>query len=145
MNNRLICLEGTLDFEEEIRAQNINVVSFRQGQQITINRDKLLPGRTFAEHMTLQITNAEKIFNQFNFVKMDELNEGDLFSETILVIFNFVAGQGVGNKMWQVTFSSRLPKDNIITFTSVYTDEESMQREIGRLKHCVKHFVLNEK
>ncbi|HDT6046472.1 TPA: hypothetical protein QHC14_004475, partial [Raoultella planticola] len=48
MTNRLVCLEGTVDFEEEIRNQAVNIISFHQGQQITINRDRMLPGRSFA-------------------------------------------------------------------------------------------------
>ncbi|MFU2316235.1 DcrB-related protein [Rahnella sp. PCH160] len=141
MNNRLICLEGTLDFEEEIRTQSINIVSFRQGQQININRDKLMPGHTLASHMSSQLDSAQKIFNQFSFVKMDELNEGDLFADTIQVIFTFITGNG--QKVWQVTFASCLNENKIINFTSVYPDEESMNNEICRLRHCVKHFVLS--
>lgn len=140
MNNRLICMEGTLDFEEEIRTQSINIVSFRQGQPININRDKLLPSHTFASHMLLQLDNAKKIFNQFSFLKMDELNESDLFADTIQIIFTFVTGNG--QKVWQVTFSSCLNDNEIINFTSVYPDEESMKKEMLRLRHCVKHFVL---
>ncbi|THD51260.1 DUF1795 domain-containing protein [Enterobacteriaceae bacterium ML5] len=141
MNNRLICLEGTLDFEEEIRTQSINIISFRQGQQININRDKLLPGHTFASHMSLQLDNAQKIFNQFSFVKMDELNEGDLFTDTIQIIFTFITVNG--QKFWQVTFASCLNGNEIINFTSVYPDEESMKSEVWRLRHCVKSFDLS--
>lgn len=141
MNNRLICLEGTLDFEEEIRTQSINIVSFRQGQQININRDKIMPGHTFASYMSLQLDNAQKIFNQFSFVKMDELNEGDLFTETIQIIFTFITGNG--QKVWQVTFVSCINGDEIINFTCVYPDEESMKNEMPRLRHCVTHFVLS--
>lgn len=141
MNNRLICLEGTLDFEEEIRTQSINIVSFRQGQQITINRDQLPAGRTFAQQMSLQLDNAQKIFNQFSFVKMDEMNEGDLFADTIQVIFTFITGNG--QKVWQVTFAACPGGKEIINFTSVYPDEESMKKEVCRLRHCVTHFVLS--
>lgn len=141
MNNRLVCLEGTVDFAEDIRTQSINIVSFSQGQQITINRDRLPEGRSFAEQMSQQIDNAQKVFNQFSFIKMDELNDGDLFAETIQIVFTFVSGNG--QRLWQVTFSSRLTEHDIINFISVYPDEASMEREIGRLKHCVKHFVLN--
>lgn len=140
MNNRLICLEGTLDFEEEIRTQSINIVSFRQGQQITINRDPLPTGRTFAQQMSVQLDSAQKIFNQFSFVKMDEMNEGDLFADTIQVIFTFITG--TGKKVWQVTFAACLGGKEIINFTSVYPDEESMKNEVCRLRHCVTHFVL---
>lgn len=141
MNNRLICLEGTLDFEEEIRTQSINIVSFRQGQQITINRDQLPAGRTFAQQMSLQLDNAQKIFNQFSFVKMDEMNEDDLFADTIQVIFTFITSNG--QKVWQVTFAACLGGREIINFTSVYPDEESMENEVWRLRHCVTHFVLS--
>lgn len=140
MCNRLICQEGTLDFDEEIRTQSINIVSFRQGQQININRDKLLQGHTFASHMSLQIDNAQKMFNQFSFVKMDELHGDDLFAETIQVIFTFIPGNG--RKVWQVTFASCLDGKEIINFTSVYPDEESMRKEVCRLRHCVTRFVL---
>ncbi|AGO56786.1 DcrB-related protein [Serratia plymuthica] len=142
MDNTLVCLEGTLDFEEEIRNQAINIISFRQGQQITINRDRILVGHSFYEHMSLQISNAQKILNQFNFVKMDEVNDEHLFSETIQVIFTFVSEKG--ERVWQVTFASLINKQDIMNFTCVYADRESMEREIGRLRRCVRKFVLSK-
>ncbi|CAM3696857.1 DcrB-related protein [Rahnella victoriana] len=143
MDNRLVCLEGMLYFDEEVRTQTINIVSFRTGQQITVNRDRLLPGRTFAEHISQQISNAEKIFNQFNFVKMDEMNEGNLFADTIQVIYTFLSGPGAGKRVWQVTYACLFSKDELINFTSIYPDEASMQNEISRLQHCARHFILN--
>lgn len=141
MNNRLICLEGTLDFKEEIRTQSINIVSFRQGQQITISHERLPAGRTFAQQLSVQLDAAQKDFNQFSFVKMDELNQGDMFADTIQIIFTFITG--TGQKVWQVTFASCLNGNEIINFTSVYPDKESMRKEISRLRHCVTHFVVS--
>lgn len=143
MNNRLTCLEGTLDFEEEIRTQSINIIAFRQGQVININRDKLLPGQTFSAHMSLQLDKAQKIFNQFSFVKMDEFRGDAFFAETIQIIFTFNAGND--KKVWQVTFATCSNGSEIMNFTSVYPDEESMHSEISRLWHCVQHFVLSTK
>lgn len=141
MNNRLICLEGTLDFEEEIHTQSINIISFRQGQQITINRDRLPAGRTFAQQISLQLDNAHNIFHQFSLVKMLEMNEDDLFADAIQIIFTFNTGNG--QKVWQVTFAVCLDGKEIINFTSVYPDEESMENEVWRLRHCITNFVLS--
>lgn len=69
MTNRLVCLEGTVDFEEEIRNQAVNIISFHQGQQITINRDRMLPGRSFAEQISLQLDNAQKYLNNLILLK----------------------------------------------------------------------------
>jgi hypothetical protein len=33
MSNHLVCLEGTVDFEEEIRNQAVNIISFRHGSK----------------------------------------------------------------------------------------------------------------
>lgn len=62
MNNRLVCLEGTLDFSEEIRVQNINIVSFSQGQHISITRDHLPSGQSLTEKISQQMDNAQNIF-----------------------------------------------------------------------------------
>ena len=141
MSNHLVCLEGTVDFEEEIRNQAVNIISFRHGQQITINRDRMMPGWSFAEQMSLQLDNAQKIFKQFNFVKMDKWQCYDAFGETIEVVFTFVSASG--QRVWQVTFASCIAGQDIINFTSVYPDKESMENEIGRLQRCVKRFILN--
>lgn len=140
MNNRLICLEGILDFEEEIRVQTINIISFNQGQPININRDSMPSGHTFSSYMSQQLDNAQKIFNQFNFVKMEEVNERDLFAVTIQIVFTFTTGNG--QRVWQVTFASCLEDNTIMNFTSVYPDEESMIKQIDRLRNCVKKFKL---
>lgn len=141
MTNRLICLEGTIDFEEEIRNQAVNIISFRQGQQITVNRDRLLPGQSLAEQISLQLDNARKIFNQFDLVKMEEFKDDDVFAETIEVIFTFISGSG--QRVWQVTLASCIAGQDIINFIGVYPDKESMDREMDRLHCCVKRFVLN--
>ena len=141
MVNRLVCLEGTVDYEEEIRNQAVNIISFHQGQQITINRDRMLPGRSFAEQISLQLDNAQKIFKQFNFVKMEEWKDDDVFGETIEIIFTFVSASG--QRVWQVTLASCIAGQDIINFTSVYPDKGSMEREIVRLHRCVKRFILN--
>lgn len=144
MNNPLVCLEGTLYFDEDVKTQTINIVTFRTGQQITINRDRLPEGYTFAEHISRQINNAEKIFNQFNFMKMEEMNEGNLFADTIEVVYTFLSGPGAGKRVWQVTYACLISKDETINFTSIYPDESSMKNEIPRLQHCAKKFILNK-
>lgn len=144
MDNRLVCLEGTLTFDEEIRYQTVNVISFRTGQQITVNRDRLPPERTFAEHISRQIDNAEKVFYQFNLVQMEEVNESNVFDKTIQVVYSFLSGSGTGQRVWQVTFSCLHSKNELINFTSLYPDEQSMKNEIGRLQHCVNSFILNK-
>ena len=141
MNNRLVCLEGTLDFSEEIRVQNINIVSFSQGQHISITRDHLPSGQSLTEKISQQMDNAQNIFNHFNLVKIDELNEDNSMAETIQIIFNFSSGSG--QRLWQVSFASRIAEQEIINFTSVYPDEGSMQKEMGRLKHCIRHFAVH--
>lgn len=143
MKNSLICLEGTLKFDEEVRTQTINVVAFRTGQQITINRDRLAEGQTLGENIALQVSNAEKIFNQFNLVKMEEVNDGHTFTKTFQVIYSFITGQGGSQRVWQVTYACLLADNVTINFTSIYPDEVSMKNEIHRLAHCVKSFTLN--
>jgi hypothetical protein len=91
--------------------------------------------------MSLQLDNAQKIFKQFNFVKMDKWQGDDAFGETIEVVFTFVSASG--QRVWQVTFASCIAGQDIINFTSVYPDKESMENEIGRLQRCVKRFILN--
>jgi len=143
MKNSLICLEGTLKFDEDVQTQTINVVGFRTGQQITVNRDRLAEGQTLAENIALQLSNAEKIFNQFNLVKMEELNDGSVFANTVLVIYNFISGQGGGQRVWQVTYACLMPDNTTINFTSMYPDETSLKNEMHRLAHCVKSFTFN--
>lgn len=145
MNNRLVCLEGTLDFDEDVKAQTINILTFRTGQQITINRDHLPDGLTFAEHISQQIENAEKLFTQFNLVKMEEIYDGSFFADTIQVIYNFLSGQGASQRVWQVTYACLISKNETINFTSMYPDEASMKNEISRLLHCAKEFSLKIK
>lgn len=142
MNNSLVCLEGTLSFDEEVKTQTVNIVTFRTGQQITVNRDQLPDGYTFAEHISRQIRNAEKVFNQFNFVKMEEMNEGNHFADTIQVVYTFLSGAAAGKRVWQVTYACLISKDETINFTSIYPDEDSMNNEIIRLQHCARHFTL---
>lgn len=143
MNNRLVCLEGTIDFEEEVRTQTVNIVSFIQGQHISITRDHLPSGQSLAEQMSQKMDNAQKVFKQFNLVKMEKLNDADLMAETIQIIFNFMSPNG--QRLWQVTFSSRIADQQIMNFISIYPDEDSMQKEVGRLKHCIQNFVINHR
>ncbi|MGK3143607.1 DcrB-related protein [Pantoea sp. C2G6] len=143
MNNKFLCMEGSVIFDEEIRTQTVDVVAFNTGQQITINRDRLPEGLTFSDHISRQISNAEKIFNQFNFVKMEEMIGDDLFADTIEVIYTFLSAAGTGKRVWQVTYACLLSKDETINFTSLYPDEASMKKERARLQHCVKNFSLH--
>ena len=144
MNNTLVCLEGKIDFNEDIKTQTVNIITFRTGQQITINRDHLPAERTFAEHISQQINNAEKIFNQFNLVKMDEIKDGTFFADTIQVIYSFLSGQGAGKRVWQVTYACQISESETLNFTSMYPDEASMKNEIGRLRHCAEAFILSK-
>lgn len=144
MNNTLSCLEGNLRFDEAIKTQSINIVTFTTGQQITINRDRLPTGQTLAENITQQINNAEKVFNQFNLVKMEEVNDGSVFTDTIEVIYNFQPGQGAGNRIWQVTYACLISGSETINFISMYPDENAMRDEIHRLRHCIKSFDLHK-
>jgi hypothetical protein len=139
-----VCLEGILYFDEEVKTQTINILTFRTGQQITINRDHVPAGYTFSEHISRQISNAEKVFNQFNFVKMEEMNGGNVFADTIQVIYTFMSGPGAGKRVWQVTYACLITKDETINFTSIYPDEASMKNEIIRLQHCAQKFILNK-
>lgn len=142
MNNQLVCLEGTLHFNEEVKTQCISIIAFKTGQQITINRNRLTAGCTLFEEISQQISNAGKIFNQFNLIKMEEINDGSLFTDTVQVIYTFVSGPGSSNLLWQVSYACLISKDEIMNFTSVYPDEASMKREMNRLHHCVKNFIL---
>lgn len=142
MSNKLVCLEGMLDFSEETRMQHIDIISFSQGQNITINRDCLPLGQSLVNHVSQQMDNAQKVFNQFNLVKLDELNDASLTAETIQCIFNFNSGSG--QRFWQVTYSSLIAEGKIMNFTSVYPDEASMQKEVARLKHCVTNFKFHK-
>lgn len=144
MNNTLVCLEGKIDFNEDVKTQTVNIITFKTGQQITINRDHLPAGCTFAEHISQQINNAEKIFNQFNLVKMDEINDGTFFADTIQIISSFLSGQGVGKRVWQVTYACRISENETLNFTSMYPDETSMKNETGRLRYCVEAFILSK-
>lgn len=143
MNNSLVCLEGSVYFDEEVNAHTINIVAFRSGQQITVNRDRLNAGCTFYEHISRQLNNAEKSFNQFNLVKMEEVNDGSLFTDTIHIIYNFIATPGSEKSLWQVTYACLISNDEIMNFTSIYPDENIMMNESGRLLHCAKKFALN--
>jgi len=144
MQHSLKCLEGTLHFNEEIKAQTINIVAFRTGQQITVNRDHLPAGKNLAEHITQQINNAEKIFPQFNLVKMEEVQDDSDFIEKMEVIYSFISGTGTNQRVWQVTYACLFSESEIINFTSIYPDEISMKNEIYRLRHCVNNFALNK-
>ncbi len=72
---------------------------------------------------------------------MEEWKDDDVFGETIEIIFTFVSASG--QRVWQVTLASCIAGQDIINFTSVYPDKGSMEREIVRLHHCVKRFILN--
>jgi len=144
MNNTLVCLEGTINFNEDVKIQTINILTFRTGQQITASRDVIPTDQTLAEHISQQITNAERIFNQFNLVKMDEVNDGTFFADTIQVIYSFLSGQGSNKRVWQVTYACRISDNETLNFTSMYPDEASMKNESGRLQHCAKSFILNK-
>lgn len=144
MDNRLVCVEGTLHFDEEVKIQSINIMMFKTGQQITINRNRLTAGYTLFEDVSQQMKNAEKIFNQFSLVKMEEINDGSLFTHAVQVIYNFLPAPGASNRLWQVTYACLISNDVIMNFTSVYPDEATMNNEASRLHHCVKNFILNE-
>lgn len=75
---------------------------------------------------------------------MEEVNEGNVFDNTIQVVYSFLSGSGTGQRVWQVTFSCLHSKNELINFTSLYPDEQSMKNEIGRLQHCVSSFILNK-
>lgn len=143
MNNRLICLEGTLHFEEEIKTQTINMITFKNGQQITLNRDILPAGSTFFGNISQQIGNAERILNNFNLVKMDEVKDGTFFTDTIQLIYSFSAGPGSDKRVWQATYSCLISENEIINFGSMYPDETSMKNEMHRLHHCARNFEPN--
>ena len=140
MNNSLICVEGTLRFDEEIKTQTINMVMFKHGQQITVNRDTLPAGSTFFGHISQQIANAEKILNNFSLVKMDEVKDGTFFTDTLQTIYTFSPSPVTDNRIWQVTCSCLISANEIINFGSMYPDEASMKNEMHRLEHCVKNF-----
>ncbi|SFO51915.1 hypothetical protein SAMN05428971_4325 [Candidatus Pantoea varia] len=144
MNNTLLCVEGTLHFNEDVRTQYINIVMFKTGQQITINRSPIAAGRTLAEDISQQINNAEKILNNFKLIEMEEINNGDTFTDSIKVIYTFSPGPGTANRLWQVSYACQISEDKIINFTSVYPDEVSMENEINRLHHCVTNFKMNK-
>jgi hypothetical protein len=99
-----------------------------------------MPGWSFAEQMSLQLDNAQKIFKQFNFVKMDKWQGDDAFGETIEVVFTFVSASG--QRVWQVTWHPALPV-RILSILPAYIRIKSMENEIGRLQRCVKRFILN--
>jgi len=143
MKNTLACLEGSIQFNEDVQAQTVNVISFRTGQQITINRDRLAEGSVFYEHISQQIDGAAKVFNHFNLVKMDKMHEGSPFTETLHIVYNFLPSPGATQRFWQVTYACLLPNNEIMNFTTLYPDENSMNNESGRLQHCVKSFLLN--
>lgn len=140
MNNSLICVEGTLRFDEEIKTQTINMIMFKHGQQITVNRDTLPAGSTFFGHISQQIANAEKILNNFSLVKMDEVKDGTFFTDTLQTIYTFSPSPVTDNRIWQVTYSCLISANEIINFGSMYPDETSMKNEMHRLEHCVKNF-----
>lgn len=142
MTNHLVCLEGTLHFDEDVKTQTINIISFRTGQQITINRSRLNAGCTLAEDLSHQINNAEKIYNQFNLVKMEEIKDGDCFTKTVEIIYNFLPAPGASNRIWQVSYACQISEVDILNFISVYPDETSMKNEMGRLHYCAKNFIL---
>ncbi|PHP91451.1 hypothetical protein CBF17_023095, partial [Pantoea agglomerans] len=135
MNNQLVCLEGTLQFNEEVKTQCISIIAFRTGQQITINRNRLTAGCTLIEEISQQISNASKILNQYNLIKMEEINDGSLFTETVQVISTFVPGPGSSNLLWQVSYACLISNDEIMSFSSIYPDESAMKNEMGRLHH----------
>ena len=144
MNNHLACIEGTLHFDEEVKTQTINIVTFKTGQQITINRNRLSAGCTLFEDISQQMKNAEKIFNQFSLVKIEEINDGSLFTPAVQVIYNFLPAPGASNRLWQVTYACQIANDDIMNFTSVYPDEAIMKNEVSRLQYCAKNFILNK-
>ncbi|PZL85310.1 hypothetical protein CKF42_17725 [Pantoea sp. ARC270] len=141
MQRCLKCLEGTIHFDEDVKTQTIDIIAFRSGQQITINRERLPAGKSLAENITMQINNAEKVFQQFNLVKMEDFTADSAFQETVEVIYNFVSNPGSGKRVWQVTYVCLNSESDIINFTSLYPDEISMKNEISRLRHCVKNFA----
>jgi len=140
MKNCLVCLEGQLDFTEEVRTQTINIISFLQGQVITVNRDPISPGCNLTEHMSSQIDRAKNAFNQFDLLKMEKISGNAAFLETTETVFTFISG--AGQKVWQVSLTALVTEQEIINFTSIYPDEDSMRREIKRLHYCVENFRL---
>jgi hypothetical protein len=89
----------------------------------------MMPGWSFAEQMSLQLDNAQKIFKQFNFVKMDKWQGDDAFGETIEVVFTFVSASG--QRVWQVTLASCIAGQDIINFTSVYPDKRAWKMKLA--------------
>lgn len=144
MNNSLICTEGTLHFDEEVRTQTVNIIFFKTGQQITINRDRLPAGQTLEENITVQINNAEKMLNQFNLIKMEKIYDNSAFSETLQVIYSFMTGNTPSKRVWQVTYSCLISENETMNFTSMYPDQTSMENEMSRLRYCIQSFTLNK-
>ncbi|MEB7540283.1 DUF1795 domain-containing protein [Pantoea anthophila] len=144
MNHTLTCLEGTLNFDEEIKTQAIDIVTFRTGQQITINRDHLIEGQTLTENLILQLNKAEKIFNEFNLIKMEEINDNRNFINAVQVIYSFIPVKGAGQRVWQVTYACQISDTRMINFASLYPDEKSMENEMHRLAHCFEGFSLRK-
>lgn len=142
MNNSLICLEGNVSFEEEVNVQSLDLIKFKSGQQISVSRERFSEDRNFHDHISQQLSNANNFFSQFNLVRMEKFTDSNAFSEAFHIIYTFSAGTAPEKRAWQVTYACLL-KDKIINFTSVYPDEESMNKESGRLHHCVKNFSLH--
>ena len=138
MNNRLDCVEGSVDFNEEIRSQCINIVFFRNGQKINVNREIIATGSDFKQHVTLQVENAAKYLYQFQLISHITPDMPYQFLAVAQLTFSFISGPG--QRVWQVTNICHLSGTDVINFTGVYPSEEVMEREVEKLNHCVKAF-----
>jgi len=144
MKNHLACLEGKVSFNEDVNVQNLDFIKFRTGQQISVSRDRLPEGNTFHDHISQKLSNAHKVFNRFNLVKMEKFAEQTPFTDVIHIIYNFSSGPAAEQRAWQVTYACLFANDKIMNFTSVYSDEEAMKNESNRLYHCVTNFIMNK-
>lgn len=138
MAQTCVCPEGVLYLPEGARAKTVNVILFKDGQNITVSRDDIAPGASLADYCTSQMAILREKFKEFHLLEQGEFDGPCPFPQAMKVVFSFLVKPGI--TAWQYLLLAQQDAQSAMVFSALYSSEQMMQSESPRVDYCLSHF-----